>query len=440
MQMDQLDNWRRTHYSVEIIPEMDGQEVTVLGGVYTIRDLGKIKFILIRDKEGEVQVTVPLKNSDSLLVEKVSDLKKQFVIGVRGTVKKSIKAEHGVEIIPKEIKILNIAQHPLALDPTGRIPADIDVRLNARILDLRREEVQSIFKLNHYILKFFREYFDREGFIEVQTPKIIATATEGGAALFPVLYFDREAFLAQSPQLYKEELTSVFERVYEIAPYFRAEESRTTRHISEFISVDIEQAFATADDVMQTLEELIVYTLKNIKSMYSRLLEILKVEFEIPTLPLPRFTYDEIINALRERGVEIRWGDDIPTPALRILGEIYPRKYYFITDWPTELKPFYINPRRDDPKISEAFDFMYSWLELASGGTRVHDKKLLIERLKNQGLNPESFEYHLKVFDWGVPPHAGWGFGLSRFLMILIEKDNVKECILFPRDRDRLTP
>ena len=230
--MDQLDDWRRTHYSTEILPEMDGEKVTVFGWVYTIRDLGKIKFILLSDKEGDIQVTFPLKNLDSKLAEKVAELKKQYVICVKGTVKKSDKAEHGVEIIPEEVKILNPAQHPLALDPTGRIPADIDVRLNARILDLRRDEAKSIFKLNHHILNSFREYFNKEGFVEIQTPKIIATATEGGAALFPVLYFDREAFLAQSPQLYKEELTSVFEKVYEIAPYFRAEESRTTRHIS----------------------------------------------------------------------------------------------------------------------------------------------------------------------------------------------------------------
>lgn len=438
--MDQLDDWRRTHYSTEIFPEMDGEKVTVFGWVYTIRDLGKIKFILLSDKEGNIQVTFPLKDSDSKLAEKVAELKKQYVIGVKGTVKKSDKAEHGVEIIPKEVKILNAAQHPLALDPTGRIPADIDVRLNARILDLRRDEAKSIFKLNHHILNSFREYFNKEGFVEVQTPKIIATATEGGAALFPVLYFDREAFLAQSPQLYKEELTSVFEKVYEIAPYFRAEESRTTRHISEFISVDVEEAFATADDVMRTLEELIVYTIKNIKNKCKKILEILKVNIETPSLPLPRLTYDEIINILKERKVEIRWGEDIPTPALRTLGEIYPKQFYFIINWPTEIKPFYINPKEDDPKLSEGFDFMYSWLELASGGTRVHSKELLIERLKNQGLNPESFEYHLKVFDWGMPPHAGWGFGLSRFLMILAGKDNVKEGILFPRDRDRLTP
>lgn len=440
MRTDKLDSWRRTHYSVEITPEMDGEKVTIFGWVCTIRDLGKLKFILLSDKEGEIQITIPLKKLDAKLVDKIGELKKQYVIGVRGTVKRSDKAERGVEIIPEDVKILNTAQHPLSLDPTGRIPADIDVRLNARILDLRRKEAKLIFKLNHYVLKFFREFFDKEGFVEVQTPKIIATATEGGAALFPVLYFDMEAFLAQSPQLYKEELTSVFEKIYEIGPYFRAEESRTTRHISEFISVDIEQAFATAEDVMRTLEELIAYTLRKMKDECREILEILKINVEPPSLPLPRRTYDEVLNVLHERDVEINWGEDIPTPALRILGEIYPKEFYFIIDWPDKLKPFYINPKEDKPELSDAFDFMYSWLELASGGTRVHSKKLLIERLRNQGLNPESFDHHLKTFDWGMPPHAGWGFGLSRFLMILIGKDNVKECILFPRDRDRLTP
>ena len=440
MQRDKLDNWRRTHYSIEITPEMNGKSVTIFGWVYTIRDLGRIKFILLSDIKGAIQITIPLRDVESKLAAKVADLQKQYVVGIRGKVKKSEKADRGVEIIPEEIKILNTAQHPLALDPTGRMPADIDVRLNARILDLRRRESQSIFRVNHYILRYFREYFDKEDFTEVQTPKIIATATEGGSSLFPVLYFDREAFLAQSPQLYKEELTSVFEKVFEIGPYFRAEESRTTRHISEFISVDIEQSFATADDVMQTLEEMIQYTLHNLSDKCKEILDLLKIKIEPPSLPLPRRTYDEILNVLHERNVEIKWGEDIPTPALRVLKEIYPKEFYFIVDWPTKLKPFYISPKEAKPEISEAFDFMYSWMELASGGTRVHNKNLLIERLRDQGLNPESFEHHLKVFDWGMPPHAGWGFGLSRFLMILIEKENVKECILFPRDRDRLIP
>lgn len=440
MQVDELKNWRRTHFSDEVTPNLDGKEVTVFGWVQTIRDLGKMKFIILSDCEGEIQITIPTKTVNPEVVKKISGLKKQSVIGVRGVVKKSDKAQRGVEIFPEEIKVLNYAQHPLALDPTGRTPAELDVRLNARILDLRRPENKAIFKLNHQVLHVIREYLENEGFIEVQTPKIIATATEGGAALFPVVYFNREAFLAQSPQLYKEQLTSVFEKVFEIATFFRAEESHTTRHIAEFISVDVEQAFVTWDDVMKLLENLIVFVFKSVKENCKKELETLKVEVKIPSLPFRRYTYDEVLKILEEKRYPISWGEDIPTPALRVLGDIHKDEFYFIVDWPTKSKPFYIKPRESKPEVCEAFDLMYSWIEIASGGTRIHKKELLVRRLEEQNLNPESFKYHLKVFDWGMPPHAGWGLGLSRLLMVLTKRENIRECVLFPRDRERLEP
>ncbi|MCX8176026.1 MAG: aspartate--tRNA(Asn) ligase [Candidatus Bathyarchaeota archaeon] len=438
--MDKLENWRRTHYSKEITPKHDGKEVIALGWVYNIRDLGKIKFIILSDLKGEVQITIPTQVVSEDVIKKFSELKKQYVIGVKGVVKKSDKAQRGVEIIPKEIKILNYAQHPLALDPTGRIPAELDVRLDARILDLRRPESKAIFRINHAVLRAIRSFLENEGFLEVQTPKIISTATEGGASLFPVLYFDKEAFLAQSPQLYKEQLTSVFEKVYEIAPFFRAEESRTTRHTSEFISIDVEEAFVGYYDVTTLLENLVVYVLKYVKENCEDELTILNREIKVPSTPLKRLTYDNILKILSEKGFHIEWGEDIPTPTLRTLGEIFKEEFYFIIDWPTRSKPFYIKPKDDEPRLCEAFDLMYEWLELASGGTRIHEKELLCKRLKEQGLNPESFKHHLKVFDWGMPPHAGWGMGLSRLIMVITGRENIRECILFPRDRDRLEP
>jgi aspartyl-tRNA synthetase len=412
----------------------------VFGWVLGIRDLGGIMFITLGDREGSIQITLPKKTVNPKLLKKTEQIGKQSVIAVRGKVKKSERAQQGVEIIPEEIKILNFAQHPLALDPTGRVPADIDVRLNARILDLRRPESRSIFKINHIATKAIREYLTEQGFIEIHTPKIISSATEGGAALFPIIYFDREAFLAQSPQLYKEQVTTAFEKVFEIAPYFRAEESHTTRHISEFMSVDIEQAFVTAEDVMKLLEDMIVSIMKTVKDVCKKELEILKYKIKIPSTPFKRYTYDQILKELEEQNITIRWGEDIPTPAFRTIGESHPQEFYFITDWPTKSKAFYIKPRDDKPEISEAFDLMYSWIELASGGTRIHEKEQLIKRIKEQGLNPENFEYHLKTFEWGMPPHAGWGLGLARLLMVLTGRENVRECVLFPRDRFRLTP
>jgi len=439
MKLDELGSWRRTHFTSEIKPELDGSTVTIFGWVKEIRDLGGIKFIILQDREGTVQITVPKKKVSEGVLEKIDMLQTQYAIGVKGIVKKTEITPRKVEIIPEEIKILGLAKHPLPLDVTGKTPAELDVRLNARVLDLCKEENRAIFKITHETLTAVRDFLSNKGFIEVSTPRIIASATEGGAALFPVEYFEKQAFLAQSPQLYKEQLTICFERVFEIGHFFRAEESHTRRHLSEFISIDIEMAFATAEDVMQVLEQLIHHVCKTIKEKCRKELETLKYDFEAPQLPFKRFTYDEILEELKELGFKIPWGEDIPTPAFRKLGELHPY-FYFITDWPSESKPFYIQPRKDNPKISEAFDLMWTWIELASGGTRVHSKELLIKRLKEQGLNPESFKYHLKTFDYGMPPHAGWAVGFERLVMMLTGKQNIREVVLFPRDRFRLIP
>lgn len=439
MEIDQLGDWRRTHHSSEITPELSEKEVLLLGWVRDIRDLGGIRFIILQDREGTVQITIPRKGIDKDLVKKVDSLQSQFNIGVKGIVKKTRLTPRGVEIIPSEIRILAVAKHPLPLDVTGRVPAEIDVRLDSRVLDLCRDESRAIFTVQHAILETTRNFLSNQGFIEVHTPRIIASATEGGAALFSVEYFDQEAFLAQSPQLYKEQLVIGFEKVFEIGPFFRAEKSHTRHHTSEFISVDIEQAFATAEDVMCVLEKLVQSICKTVKEKCQRELKTLNYEVEIPKTPFKRFTYDEVIDELKEQNIHIPWGEDIPTPVLRKLGKLHPY-YYFITGWPTESKPFYIKPRDDNSKVSEGFDLMWKWLELSSGGTRVHSKKLLVKRLKEQGLNPKSFEYHLKVFDYGMPPHAGWAIGLERLTLALTGKKNIREVVLFPRDRSRLTP
>jgi nondiscriminating aspartyl-tRNA synthetase len=431
--------WKRTHYTMEITQNLDGKEVTLAGWIKDIRDLGGIKFLILRDKEGTVQITVPRDETDINLVKQVESLQRQDCVSVRGIVRKMEKAPRGVEVIPKSIIVLNVAKQPLPLDITGKTPADIDVRLDARILDLIRSENQAIFRIRHVALEATREFLSKNGFMEIHTPKIIATATEGGANLFPVAYFEREAFLAQSPQLYKEQLVIDFEKVYEIGPTFRAEKSHTRRHLTEFISIDIEEAFATAEDVMEVAERLLQHVCRVVKERCWRDLEILKHNIEIPSTPFKRLTYDEIISELRDAGLKISWGEDIPTVAYRILGRLHPY-FYFITEWPTHIKPFYIKPKDDRPEVSEGFDLMWHWIEIASGGTRIHDKDLLIRRMREQNLNPESFKYHLQVFDYGMPPHAGWAIGLERLVMMLTGVRNIREVVLFPRDRFRLTP
>jgi aspartyl-tRNA synthetase len=439
LKTDKLGDWRRTNYSVEITSDLDGKEVIIFGWVLDVRDLGAIRFIILHDREGDVQVTILRKKASAEIVKKADALQRQYSIGVRGVVQKTKMTPRGVEIIPTEIKIVGVAQQPLPLDITGRTPADIDVRLDARVLDLSRQDNRAIFQIQHVCLEATRSFLCKLGFMEIHTPRIIASATEGGAQLFSVNYYDKEAHLAQSPQLYKEQLVIDFEKVFEIGHFFRAEESHTRRHISEFISIDIEQAFATTSDVIEVLEELIHYVCEVVNDRCQKELKILKHTVEVPEKPFERFTYDQVIKQLKNEGAEVTWGEDIPTPALRTLGKLHPY-FYFITDWPKTARSFYIKTKEGDPKLTEGFDLMWRSVELSSGGSRVDSKDVLIKRLKEKGLNPDSFRFHLQAFDYGMPPHAGWATGLERLTMMLTGKQNIREVTLLPRDRFRLTP
>lgn len=439
MELDAIGEWCRTHYSLEVKPEMDGEEVTLFGWVQEIRDLGGIRFIILQDREGTLQITIPKGKVSGEILSKSDILQKRYCIGVRGIVKKTDITPRGVEVIPNEIKIFSISEPPLPLDITGKTPANLEVRLDARALDLCREENVAVFKIQHTTVEAIRSFLFERGFIEVHTPRIIASATEGGAALFSVDYFKNKAFLAQSPQLYKEQLVMSLEKVFEVGPFFRAEESHTRRHLSEFVSVDIEQAFADAEDVMRLLEGLMHHVCKIVSERCKKELTILKHKVEVPNIPFKRLTYDEILKDLEGEGIKIPWGEDIPTLAFRTLGKVHPY-FYFIIDWPTRSKAFYIKPREDDPELCEGFDLMWRWMELASGGTRIASKDLLIKRLKEKGLNPESFRYHLNAFNYGMPPHAGWAIGLERLTMMLTGKKNIREVTLYPRDKFRLTP
>jgi len=439
MNLDSIGGWIRTYYTSNVTPEIDGQEVTLFGWVQEIRDLGGIRFIILQDREGTIQITIPKKRIPPEVLGKSDLLQKRFSIAVKGTVKKTNMTPRGIEVIPNEIKIFSTAIEQLPLDITGKTPANIEARLDARPLDLCRDQNLATFKIQHTTLEAIRSFLFQKGFLEVHTPRIIASATEGGAELFTVDYFGQKAYLAQSPQLYKEELTLSFEKVFEVGPFFRAEESHTRRHLSEFVSVDIEEAFANAQDVMQLLEQVIHHACTTVKEKCASELSVLKYKFEVPTVPFKRFTYDQVLDDLKKQDVKVPWGEDIPTEACRVLGKLYPF-FYFITDWPTNAKAFYIKPREDKPELCEGFDLMWRYIELVSGGTRICQKDQLIQRLKEKGLNPESFKFHLQAFDYGMPPHAGWAIGLERLTMILTGKKNIREVTLYPRDRVRLTP
>jgi nondiscriminating aspartyl-tRNA synthetase len=439
MNLDSIGEWIRTHYTSQVTPQIDGQEVTLFGWVQEVRDLGGIRFVILQDREGTIQITIPKKRIPPEVLAKSDLLQKRFSVAVKGTVKKTNMTPRGVEVIPNVIKIFGTATEQLPIDITGKTPANIEARLDARPLDLCQEKNLATFKIQHTALEAIRSFLFQKGFLEVHTPRIIASATEGGAELFTVDYFGQKAYLAQSPQLYKEELVLSFEKVFEVGPFFRAEESHTRRHLSEFTSVDIEEAFANAQDVMALLEQVIHHACTVVKEKCAIELSVLGYKFEVPQIPFKRLTYDQVLEDLKKQDVTIPWGEDIPTEAFRVLGKLYPY-FYFITDWPTHTKAFYIKPREDKPQLCEGFDLMWRYIELVSGGTRISQKDQLIQRLKEKGLNPESFKCHLQAFDYGMPPHAGWAIGLERLTMILTGKKNIREVTLYPRDRVRLTP
>jgi nondiscriminating aspartyl-tRNA synthetase len=426
-------------YAVDVHERNDGLEGYLLGWIHEIRDLGSLVFLILRDKTGTCQVSIrrdTLSRNDLSELEKIT---KESVVKVSGVVKAEPKSRLGAELKASSITILSRAVEPLPYDVVGKVKATMTTRLENRILDLRRPEHRAIFLIGDTVLSACREYLRSLGFVEVRTPRIIATATEGGASLFEVKYFDKVAYLAQSPQLYKEELVTVFERVFEIGPFFRAEESHTRRHISEFTSIDIEAAFLDYEGVMNILEGLIAHVIEKVLLERERELKILNVNLKIPKRPFLRITYDEALNELESLGVKKKWGDDFTTQELRFLGSKH-LGFYFITHFPTVSKPFYIKPCDSNEQVSESFDLMYQWLELSSGGTRISDRSLLESRIREMGLNPEDFRYHLKVYDYGMPLHAGWGLGFERLLMVLTRKTNIRETILFPRDKFRLTP
>jgi len=432
----ELGQLRRTHYANQINPSMDTQEVTVMGWLLTVRGHGNINFATIRDKTGDIQIVSKKGESPDDIREKLSSLKPHSSIAVVGKIKKSEKAPGGFELSPSELRVFSEVNKIPPFEPLAKTVKNIDTRLEVRPIDLRRKILQHIFNTRSNVLQSIRNYFSKEDFTEINTPKMIATATEGGAALFPIFYYNKEAFLAQSPQLYKEQLTMSFEKVFEIAPIFRAEPSRTNRHLAEAISIDFEEAFVDYNDVMNRIEHIIKDSVSAVTDYAKNATD---VEFSIPEIPesIPRYSYDELVDRMQKAGAKTEWGDDLYPSNLKKIGL---EGFYFIKDWPLGPKPFYVKASKDNPKISESFDLMFGDLELSSGSTRIEKRDELAERMKNKGMKIDAFEYHLGAFDYGVPPHAGCGIGLERLMMALTGTENIRDVTFYPRDVDRLTP
>ena len=426
--------FNRTHNIEDVNVNMKDQDVILAGWVEDLRKMGKMTFLTLRDVTGITQIIL----TDEL-TKTVEGITRQSVVRVTGKVQDTRARDFEYEIKANEINILAKAVHPLPIDPIGRLESHIDNRLNTRALDMRNQKTASIFKIRHHVLASLRKTLSEKKFIEITTPKIIGSASEGGANLFSLDYFGKQAYLAQSPQLYKEQMTIGLERVFEIASFYRAEKSHTGRHLSEFTSVDIEAAFMNYTDVMNVLEDLVVATFKYVSENCKKELEIIGNKTITPDHPFEKITYSQALDELKEKDVKLEFGDDLLDSHLRILGENHP-SFYFLTDWPIKLKPFYIAEKQDNVELSESFDLQCGYLELSSGGSRLHNPEKIKARLKEQNLDPSKFSEHLQAFDWGMPPHAGWGLGLERLLTVILGIDNVREVILYPRDPERLKP
>ncbi len=425
--------FKKTHNIDEISVQLKGQAVVIGGWVEDLRKLGKLTFLTVRDVTGIAQVIVKDEK------EIPEDLTRQTVIMVSGTVQDTKARDFKFEIKADRIDILTKAVHPLPIDPIGRLESNIDNRLNARALDLRNQRVAAIFKIRHHVLASLRNTLAQKRFLEITTPKIIGSASEGGANLFSLEYFGKKAYLAQSPQLYKEQLTIGLERVFEIASFYRAEKSHTGRHLTEFTSVDIEAAFMDYTDVMDVLEELIVSVFSDVAHNCTNELAILERKLDVPKKPFERITYVQVLDELTKAGIKITFGDDLLDSHLKIIGQNHPG-FFFLVDWPMSLKPLYIHEKDEEPNLSKSFDLQHGYLELSSGGRRLHDPAKLKTRLVEQGLDPANFEDHLRAFDWGMPPHSGWGMGLERLMTIIVGINNVRVFVLYPRDPERLSP
>jgi aspartyl-tRNA synthetase len=431
----------RSHYSKDVTIKDHGKTITVAGWIEDIRNIGSIAFIILRDRKGTLQVT-SLKKENSELFDMLVNIPRESVIAVNGLCKKSDKARNGYEVIPKEVEVLSSSETPLPLGVVDKVESELDTRLDNRFIDLRKQEIQAIFKIRNEIISAVHKYLRSENFVEVHTPNIIASSSEGGTDVFKLKYFEKNAFLAQSPQLYKQMLmASGLDRVYEIAWYFRAEEHNTRRHLNESTAIDLEMAFISSEeDVMKILESLVHNMWKSAGECKEEL-DILGKKIVVPKLPFKRVIYDDVIRKLNKNKSAIKWGEDLGTEEEKLLGEIMKKEghdFYFITKYPIEAKPFYTMPEGD--KYSRGFDLACKGVEIASGSQRIHDVELLKKRLKACDLNPQDFESYLKAFRYGMPPHGGFGFGIERFLMDLLDIKNIRECILFPRDRTRLKP
>lgn len=436
---------------IELLSENLNKEVRVAGWVDTIRDQKRMKFVILRDHTGSVQLTIDCQEKEEL-GQLVSKLTPESALVVKGkVVENKIVKLGGLEIIPEEIKIESIAHPNLPITTKGPLPA-LQNRLDWRFLDLRRPENLLVFQIQTTVEHAMREFWYREGFIEIHSPKIMGVPSESGAELFELKdYFGKRAFLAQSPQLYKQyAIASGLNRVFEVGPVFRANPSFTSRHDTEFTSVDIEMAWVDSHlDVMAFEERWLKYVLEQVLEAHAEQLEKLyDTKLVVPKLPFPQITMSEAQKILKEELGHVPPSDtkpgDLDPQGEKLLGEYVQKKYghefVFITDWPINVRPFYHMRYQDHPEVTKSFDLLWKGLEITTGAQREHRLEVLMKQAGEKGVNLESEKFYLDIFKFGMPPHGGFGFGLTRMLMQIVGLKNVREATYLYRGPNRLTP
>lgn len=426
-----------------------GQTVKIQGWLQTLRDQKKMQFLIMRDRTGLVQVAVE-KGAHPELAEKISMLGAESALTIMGKViDNPIVKLGGLEIQLEDLVIESSAEPQTPFDPFGETLPAVDFRLDWRYLDLRRRQNLLIFEVQTTLEMAMREFWAKHNFIEIHTPKIISTASEGGAEVFQIDYFERKAYLAQSPQFYKQmAMAAGFERVFEIGPVFRADPSFTSRHMTEFTGVDMEMSWIDShEDVMAFMEQWLNYAYQRVKDAHgAQIVELFGVELEVPGLPFPRIPMQEAHRILKEVGYELPRDkkDDLDPGGERALADYVKSKFnhdfVFLTDWSSTVRPFYHMRHPDNSQLTRSFDLIAHGLEITTGAQREHRYDVLVKQAQEKGIAQETIQFYLDFFRFGCPPHGGFGLGLSRLLMIMLQLGNIRDSVFLFRGPNRLNP
>jgi nondiscriminating aspartyl-tRNA synthetase len=430
----------------EAIAKKLGERVTVNGWVHDVRLLGGINFILLRNSEGIVQVTAPKKAVAREVLDVVGALHPEDVVRCTGLVKEAKVARNGFEIIPDRIELISASATPLPLDPRGVTDANIDTRLNWRTLDLRRPEVQAIFRIQDALLEGMEAQLRGSGFTRIFSPSILGGVSEGGSEVFKTEYYGKPAFLRQDPQLHRQlAIAGGMGKVYDLGPSWRAELSHTPRHMSEHRTIAPELSFIDDErDTMRTEEAMVVSGVRRANARCRRELDLLKVDLEEPRTPFPELAFPELYDTLKKLGHALPRDRDLDRESERLLTEYVKREhgsdFFFVNRFPSSVKPFYVMHVDDEPEFARSVDLVYKGLELSSGGQREHRHEKVVEQITQKGLDPQGLMWFTEPFRYGVPPHGGFSLGIERLTASLLGIENIKEAALFPRDPERLQP